>query len=71
MSLVNLKTLTQNSDRDNKYCLEPLEGGCSPVDKTQIFYRPTSSKCQDELPTNCLSVFDHFVGLALKGLREF
>ena len=23
----------------------------------------------DNLPTNCLSVFDHFVGLALKGLR--
>ena len=22
------------------------------------------------LPTNCLSVFDHFVGLALKGLSE-
>ena len=22
-----------------------------------------------KLPTNCLSVFDHFVGLALKGLR--
>ena len=22
------------------------------------------------MPTNCLSVFDHFVGLALKGLRE-
>ena len=22
------------------------------------------------LPTNCLSVFDHFVGLALKGLKE-
>ena len=22
------------------------------------------------LPTNCLSVFDHFVGLALKGLRS-
>ena len=21
-------------------------------------------------PTNCLSVFDHFVGLALKGLRK-
>ena len=21
-------------------------------------------------PTNCLSVFDHFVGLALKGLRS-
>ena len=23
----------------------------------------------DNLPTNCLSVFDHFVGLALKGLK--
>ena len=22
------------------------------------------------LPTNCLSVFDHFMGLALKGLRN-
>ena len=22
------------------------------------------------MPTNCLSVFDHFVGLALKGLRH-
>ena len=22
------------------------------------------------LPTNCLSVFDHFVGLALKGLKH-
>ena len=24
-----------------------------------------------KLPTNCLCVFDHFVGLALKGLRMF
>ena len=24
-----------------------------------------------KLPTNCLSVFDHFVGLALKGLTEY
>ena len=24
-----------------------------------------------KLPTNCLSVFDHFVGLAPKGLRRF
>ena len=23
------------------------------------------------LPTNCLSVFDHFVGLALKGLKAW
>ena len=25
----------------------------------------------DKLPTNCLSVFDHFVGLVLKGLMVF
>ena len=24
-----------------------------------------------KLPTNCLSVFDHFVGLVLQGLRKF
>ena len=24
-----------------------------------------------KLPTNCLSMFDHFVGLALKGLKSF
>ena len=23
------------------------------------------------LPTNCLSVFNHFVGLAIKGLEDF
>ena len=28
------------------------------------------SMCLTKLPTNCLSVFDHFVGLALKGLQE-
>ena len=26
------------------------------------------SSADSNLPTNCLSVFDHFVGLALKGL---
>ena len=26
---------------------------------------------QTILPTNCLSVFDHFVGLALKGLSRY
>ena len=27
------------------------------------------AKWSNELPTNCLSVFDYFVGLALKGLK--
>ena len=29
----------------------------------------TLKKTRRLLPKNCLSVFDHFVGLALKGLR--
>ena len=29
----------------------------------------TQTICQKN-PTNCMSVFDHFVGLALKGLRD-
>ena len=29
----------------------------------------TQAICQQE-PTNCLSMFDHFVGLALKGLSS-
>ena len=28
-----------------------------------------SNRLKHELPTNCLSVFDYFVGLALKGLK--
>ena len=28
-----------------------------------------TQKIRRLLPTNCLSVFDHFVGLVLKGLR--
>ena len=28
-----------------------------------------TKKFVDKLPTNCLIVFDHFVGLALKGLE--
>ena len=30
----------------------------------------THSTIRRQLPTNCLSVFDHFVGLALKGLIQ-
>ena len=43
------------------------------------FYNPLSAnftKCSNtfkqfvgNMPTNCLSVFDHFVGLALKGIK--
>ena len=33
------------------------------LQRTKLYYFPRN------LPTNCLSVFDHFVILALKGLR--
>ena len=32
---------------------------------------PTPQNGQTHSPTKCLSVFDHFVKLTLKGLREF
>ena len=30
-----------------------------------------SQETRRQKPTNCLSVFDHFVGLPLKGLKHF
>ena len=41
--------------------LNPLSANLKMVRYTQTICRL--------LPMNCLSVFDHFVGLALKGLR--
>ena len=34
-----------------------------------IIVKQTQTICWEQ-PTNCLSVFDHFVGLALKGLKH-
>ena len=36
--------------------------------KTNIFYPLIRTSTQQ--PTSCLTVFDHFVGLALKGLMD-
>ena len=48
---------------------------------SQDFFKPLNAKFTKwsnilkqfvgKLPTNCLSVFDHFVGLAFKGLRAY
>ena len=35
-----------------------------------IKWLKTLKQFVDNLPTNCLGVFNHFVGLALKGLRK-
>ena len=66
-----LNSLAENDLRSN---------GQNVSDKTSEFViNPSSAKSTKwsntlkqfvgNLPTNCLSVFDHFVGLALKGLK--
>ena len=46
------------------------------VKRTNVYFNPLSANPtkwpNTKWPntTNCLSVFDHFVGLAFKGLRE-
>ena len=40
----------------------------NPLSANLTRWSNTLTGCQ---PTNCLSVFDHFVGLALKGLTNF
>ena len=37
----------------------------------QPFKRQTHKMVKHTLTTNCLSVFRHFVGLALKGLKSY
>ena len=43
----------------------------NPLSDKFIKWSNTLKQFVGKLPTNCLSVFDHFVGLALKGLRHF
>ena len=40
----------------------------SPLSANPIKWSNTLKQFVGNLPTNCLSVFEHFVGLALKGL---
>ena len=39
----------------------------NPLSANPTKWSNTLKQCVANLPTNCLSVFDHFVGLALKG----
>ena len=43
----------------------------NPLSANPIKWSNTFKQFVGKLPTNCLSVFDHFVGLALKELRYF
>ena len=42
----------------------------NPLSANIIKWSNTLKQFVGKLPTNCLSVFDHFVGLALKGLKR-
>ena len=48
----------------------PLKlGALNPLSAKFIKWSNTLKQFVGKLPINCLSMFDHFVGLALKGLR--
>ena len=42
----------------------------NPISANPTKWSNTLKQFVDKLPTNCLSVFDHFVNLALKGLKS-
>ena len=43
----------------------------NPLNANPTKWSMTVKRFVCKLPTNCLSVFDHFLGLALKGLKVF
>ena len=68
-------TATERKDNTNKYLifLHPLGftvSNINPLSVNPTKWSNTLKQIVGKLPRNCLSVFDHFVGLALKGLKE-
>ena len=51
------------------YSAVVTRGVFNPISANPTKLSNTMKQFFGNLPTNCLSVFDHFVGLALKGLR--
>ena len=50
--------------------LSDLSVSFNPLSANPTKWSNTLKQFVGKLPTNCLSVFDHFVGLALKGLIQ-
>ena len=46
-----------------------FQAAINPLSAKLIKWSNTLKQFVGKLPTNCLSVFDHFSGLALKGLK--
>ena len=68
-----------NFKNDHLYHVRPLnsktflshltkKGSINPLNPNLTKWSETLKQFVGKLPTNCLSVFDHFVGLAFKGL---
>ena len=51
-------------------CFSPNQSGVNPLSAKLTKWPNTLKQFVGNLPTDCLSVFGHFMGLALKGLRE-
>ena len=53
----------------NFHLTPPNQSGFNPFSANFTKWSNTLKQFVGSLPTNCLSVFGHFVGFALKGLR--
>ena len=49
--------------------LKELRGFFNPLSAKSLKWSNTLKQFVGKLPANCLNVFDHFVGLVLKGLK--
>ena len=54
----------------NWFCGTCLQYSLNPLSANPTKWSNTLKQFVGNLPTNCLSVFDHFVELALKGLKK-
>ena len=50
--------------------MEKFTAAVNPLSANPTKWSNTLKQFVDILPTNCLSVFDHFMNLALKGLKS-
>ena len=62
------KLLTTNDNCE--YLGHSWQNTFNPLSAKFMKWSNTLKQFVGKLPTNCLSVFDHFVGLALKGLKN-
>ena len=73
----HLSILLENRKPEVFCCLQGLQKGCIYLKWVNPFQcqphkmvKHTQTICQQQ-PTNCLSVFDHFVGLVLRGYIKY